>query len=192
MKKKPIYKICKDSKAIVLMNKVTDDGTIYEQWIGDGHAAYLHENMPVYDTHTAPELLDLPKEKKENFNVAVKIINSDELFADERLESDIPMKKSEHVFDGYITFTTDNSGYTKQPERTVFVDYDYTRPLIDKDEMISWYYRRVNGKEAIIAADGFILKAVILPVKFECSTLSRNRLEWLETVVAELRMEVES
>lgn len=191
MKKDKIYKLCKGSKNIVLMNKFTDEAVVYEQWISDGHAAYLHENMPVFDNKTAPALLNIPKEKEESFNVLEQDITNNKLFTDNRIDSDIPMKRLDYTFEKYVTFITDNSCNGSYQNRTVFVDNAFLCPIEDEDDgTLNWYLRCVEGKNAIVAFDGFLLRAVINPVVFEDSTSSRKRLEWLEAVVAEIRMEI--
>lgn len=192
MKRDRIYKLCKDSKSILLMNRFTDEGKIYEQWISDGYVAYLHENMPVFDKNTAPALLNISKEKEEAFHVAEQDITNKKLFTDNRIDSDIPMKRLDYTFENYVTFVTDNSCNGSYQNRTVFVDNAFLRPLKDEDDGgLNWYFRSIEGEIAICAFDGFLLRAVIKPVVFEDSTLSRKRLEWLETVVQEMRMEVE-
>lgn len=192
MKKDRIYKLCKNSKNLVLMNRFTDELEVYEQWISDGYAAYLHENMPVFDNKTAPALLNIPKEKEDSIHIEEQDITSRTLFTDNRIDSDIPMKKLNYTFEKYVTFVTDNSCNGNYQNRTVFVDNTFLRPLEDEDDGgLNWYLRCAGGETAIVAFDGFLLRAVINPVVFEDSTSSRKRLEWLEIVVKELRMEVE-
>lgn len=192
MKKDRIYKLCKNSKNLVLMNRFTDEGKVYEQCISDGYAAYLHENMPVFDNKTAPALLNIPKEKEDSIHIEEQDITSRKLFTDNRIDRDIPMKKLNYTFEKYVTFVTDNSCNGNYENRTVFVDNTFLRPLEDEDDgSLNWYLRCIQGEKAIVAFDGFLLRAVIMPVVFEDSTSSRKRLEWLETVVHELRMEVE-
>lgn len=190
MKREKIYSICKENKNIMLCEKIAK-GKAYEQWLGNGCAAYPLGNMPIFDKDTIYTLLGITDDKKNGWNVHVQDISVDDLFAD-NLPEDIPLRKFPYTFDGNVTFVTDHSCDKNNvlPDVTIFIDNTFLSPIADED-CVDFYCRRWNNGYAVICRTGLLLRAVILPKIYrDNSNAVQNLLDWMRTVVAEISREI--
>ena len=181
-----------------LWNKLYDDDgetKIAMQYLSDGTAVYPLENLPLFDTLTIKGLLELnPDDKLDCFlDAAPKWFET--VLADYD-DSDVPLAETADMFGYSVLETFHNNKDDKFPELCFFVDPKYLAPL--SDEKYDLFSRTViiseTAARVIVAKAGLILKAVIMPYKFNAVDCNRNfeTAEKAYCVLRELRDEYKS
>lgn len=158
MKIKSIGEICKKKKTLHLY---TQEGEYsITQYIGDGCAAYLLENMPELDAASAMTIFDVPEKQKEDWYIKEKGIPEGVNFQDKDF--------SEKVLEPQgieIIHTGKRLMAFRGSKGTLFVDKKYMAPMTDSRENLEFYERVTgDGRRYIAAKVGFFLLAVIFPV----------------------------
>lgn len=153
---KNIAKICKAHGTL----RLWDDGP-YQQWLGDIGAAYNMAGAPVLDENTAAYLLDLSEKDLEkidvkHFSETPGDVDFSDVSQDERAV-DLPGQR--YSFGGKELLAVATS------EGMTLIDPDYLTPLRDIREGLEWYERRKeNGLLYLVAATGWVTRAVIMPL----------------------------
>ncbi len=190
MKKEKIRTLFRKERRLNLYNKMYfDDGEkkLGLQYVSDGFVVYPLENLPEFDETTLPSFLDVPKELPTKYDVleapdwlytAIKDFD----------DSDIPLRK--HMYDvfGYTVFQTfHNSPNDKFEEVTIFADPKYLAPIAD--EACEFLLRNLdNGRRVIVAQDGLLTKAIILPMDFSSDSLIEDKIEFVKSVYTKLTL----
>jgi hypothetical protein len=158
MKLKKVASVCGRAKRIIIYNKVTEEGELREQWIGDGAAAYKLEGLPELDTNTAMTVFDVPPDKREKWYAESTetpdsmsfsdVDDSDEIVSDRKLT----VIHNGHELLPCIT----KSGLT-------LIKTEYLQPLSDVFNSMELYVRtNCDGERAVVAKTGMYIQAVIM------------------------------
>ena len=152
MKLKNIAALCKNRKVAFIL---TD--RFQNQYIGNGDAFYL---MPAELELNAENILiifDIPQEKRSEWKVASTIppecLPTEDVVDTEQQAEIIPIDLCLH--DDTYRLLRDDTGI-------VIFNIKYLAPLTDIQEPISYFIRRINARDAVIAVKkGLMLQALI-------------------------------
>ena len=190
MKKKKIYSLFKKEYRLKLYNKMYSlDGEkkLGLQYVSDGNACYPLENLPEFDEITLPSLLGVPNDQPTEYEVSEA---PDWLYTaiKDFHDSDIPLK--EHCYDafGYVVFQTwHNSTNDDFEDVTIFVDPKYLAPIAD--EGCEFELRTLdNGRRAVIAKVGLLVKAIIMPMDFSSNSQLDTKIKFVQDLYTELTL----
>lgn len=157
MKIKKIIQLCKQSSTVALYD--TQD----EQWLSDGFSIYPLFNLPIFDEDTLCRTYDITEKQQNDFIIrhehSLPLAYS---FKDAIDEENEIQRGSISLYDGkrkIIPFETSQG--------VAFIDEKYLSPLSDNDyDVISvWERETPNGELYFAVKCGFILSAIIMPVK---------------------------
>lgn len=159
MKIKSIAAICKRNKRIVLFNKYGEDGETMSQYISDGYGIYPICGLPEMDEESILTIFDIPEKDREKWFVEYALPPKEINFEDTD-ESERPIEE-ENISIMY-------AGRVLKPLKTrrglAFIDSRYLSPLSDVLDALGFYERITPyGTPYIVAKDGFLLQAVIMP-----------------------------
>lgn len=154
MKREKIYAILKKKKRICLFDRTytNQEGTetISEQYLGDGCAAYLLENLPIFNEKTICGLVgvDSTEMSCEELDIPDKIadIVNKEMY---NLDA-VQIEHTGDIFD-FAVFTNSQCGIC------VLADPKYIAPLLNEENDGNYYLY----KDVIVFCDGFKKKAFI-------------------------------
>lgn len=152
MKLKNIAALCKNRKVAFIL---TD--RFQNQYIGNGDAFYL---MPAELELNAENILiifDIPQEKRREWKVASTIppecLPTEDVVDTEQQAEIIPIDLC--LYDDTYRLLRDDTGI-------VIFNIKYLAPLTDIQEPISYFIRRINARDAVIAVKkGLMLQALI-------------------------------
>lgn len=152
MKLKNIAALCKNRKVAFIL---TD--RFQNQYIGNGDAFYL---MPAELELNAENILiifDIPQEKRSEWKVASTIppecLPTEDVVDTEQQAEIIPIDLC--LYDDTYRLLRDDTGI-------VIFNIKYLAPLTDIQEPISYFIRRINARDAVIAVKkGLMLQALI-------------------------------
>lgn len=152
MKLKNIAALCKNRKVVYIL---TD--RFQNQYIGNGDAFYL---MPAELELNAENILiifDIPQEKRSEWKVASTIppecLPTEDVVDTEQQAEIIPIDLC--LYDDTYRLLRDDTGI-------VIFNIKYLAPLTDIQEPISYFIRRINAQDAVIAVKkGLMLQALI-------------------------------
>ena len=152
MKLKNIAALCKNRKVAYIL---TD--RFQNQYIGNGDAFYL---MPAELELNAENILiifDIPQEKRREWKVASTIppecLPTEDVVDTEQQAEIIPIDLC--LYDDTYRLLRDDTGI-------VIFNIKYLAPLTDIQEPISYFIRRINARDAVIAVKkGLMLQALI-------------------------------
>lgn len=152
MKLKNIAALCKNRKVAYIL---TD--RFQNQYIGNGDAFYL---MPAELELNAENILiifDIPQEKRSEWKVTSTIppecLPTEDVVDTEQQAEIIPIDLC--LYDDTYRLLRDDTGI-------VIFNIKYLAPLTDIQEPISYFIRRINARDAVIAVKkGLMLQALI-------------------------------
>lgn len=152
MKLKNIAALCKNRKVAFIL---TD--RFQNQYIGNGDAFYL---MPAELELNAENILiifDIPQEKRSEWRVTSTIppegLPTEDVVDTEQQAEIIPIDLC--LYDDTYRLLRDDTGI-------VIFNIKYIAPLTDIQEPISYFIRRINARDAVIAVKkGLMLQALI-------------------------------
>ena len=152
MKLKNIVALCKNRKVAYIL---TD--RFQNQYIGNGDAFYL---MPAELELNAENILiifDIPQEKRSEWKVTSTIppecLPTEDVVDTEQQAEIIPIDLC--LYDDTYRLLRDDTGI-------VIFNIKYLAPLTDIQEPISYFIRRINARDAVIAVKkGLMLQALI-------------------------------
>ena len=152
MKLKNIAALCKNRKVVYIL---TD--RFQNQYIGNGDAFYL---MPAELELNAENILiifDIPQEKRSEWKVASTIppecLPTEDVVDTEQQAEIIPIDLC--LYDDTYRLLRDDTGIE-------IFNIKYLAPLTDIQEPISYFIRRINARDAVIAVKkGLMLQALI-------------------------------
>ncbi|MBP1562065.1 MAG: hypothetical protein J6C96_12600 [Oscillospiraceae bacterium] len=189
MKKEKIYALFRKNAHLKLYNKMYNangEEKIALQYITDGCACYPLENLPIFNAETLRGLINVDPETPTHYIVEeIPEWWSDALVP--FMDGEIPLKKSPWDMFGFTVFetyhNTDNDGF---PDICVFVNTKFLAPISDDDGILNYSYRKLDGEKcAVVATDGMIVKAVIMPVIFRKDDIPK-KIDFVEMVYRKL------
>ena len=154
MKREKIYSILKKKKRICLYDRtyIDQEGTETksEQYLGDGCAAYLLENLPIFNEETICGLVgaDRTEVSCEELDIPDKI--ADIVYKEMYNLDAVRIEHTGDIFD-YAVFTNKQCGIC------VLADSKYIAPLMNEENDGNYYLY----KDFITFCDGFKKKAFI-------------------------------
>lgn len=173
MKISKIKSICSKRKSVGLYQKIAKDTVI--QYISDGYAMFIVDNLPFLDKRALLTLFDIPERMWQKWNVCERTefgLNVEDTTLDEQIIEDFGISV---VHNGEIYRTL----YTS--EGIVFINSSYIAPLTDLTN-IEFYERQTNaGQIYIVIKEGLLFKAAIMPYKM----ISENYIKSLKRHYAE-------
>lgn len=178
MKSKKIYAMFQKKDVLRLWNKIYDDNgetKIAMQYLSDGTAVYPLENLPIFNTFTIRGLLELTSDDPLECFLDATPEWFETVLADYD-DSDVPLAETADMFGYSVLETFHNNKDDNFPELCFFVDPKYLAPL--SDEKYDLFSRKVRITETavhvIVAKEGLILKAVIMPYTFNVFDCNKN------------------
>ena len=163
MKINTLLSLCKKEKTFLLFNEYDEkSGIIVRQYISDGGAAYVLDDMPILDEQSVTAVAGIPKEKARGYNVHVREgFPSGMDFGD--MDTDDADVYEPSVF---VRF----GGRDMKPiivgSQLYWIDARYLSPLLDEMETISLVIRKTDGgRPYIVALNGFVFRAAIFPLR---------------------------
>ena len=152
MKLKNIAALCKNRKAVYIL---TD--RFQNQYIGNGEAFYLMPAELELNEENILIIFDIPQEKRSEWKVASTIppecLPTEDVVDTEQQAEIIPIDLC--LYDDTYRLLRDDTGI-------VIFNIKYLAPLTDIQEPISYFIRRINARDAVIAVKkGLMLQALI-------------------------------
>ena len=152
MKLKNIAALCKNRKVAYIL---TD--RFQNQYIGNGDAFYLMPAKLELNAENILIIFDIPQEKRSEWKVASTIpperLPTEDVVDTEQQAEIIPIDLCLH--DDTYRLLRDDTGI-------VIFNIKYLAPLTDIQEPISYFIRRINARDAVIAEKkGLMLQALI-------------------------------
>ena len=152
MKLKNIAALCKNRKVAFIL---TD--RFQNQYIGNGDAFYLMPAELELNAENIMIIFDIPQEKRSEWKVASTIppecLPTEDVVDTEQQAEIIPIDLCLH--DDTYRLLRDDTGI-------VIFNIKYLAPLTDIQEPISYFIRRINARDAVIAVKkGLMLQALI-------------------------------
>lgn len=160
MKIKSIAAICKKSKMVHLVNYLSKDGEITQQYIGDGVAMYPVTGLPVLDKDSILTIFDIPERQRSDW-----VVREDEDFTLVNLDD---LDLSDKLIDKNLPVGIDYAGKSLKPIPTskgiVFLESKYLTPILDTADLLEYYERKTrNGNILVAVKAGLLLHALIVP-----------------------------
>ncbi len=152
---KKIARLCKEHGSLRLW-----DGR-GEQWLGDVGAAYSMAGAPELDEATAAFLLDLTEKDLEKIDVKYYGHPPEGVDFSDADENDRPVTLPSHrlTSGGRELLAVHTSAGVQ------LFNPDYLEPLKDLRNGLEWYERQTEGGLTyLVAASGWVLRAVIMPL----------------------------
>ena len=175
MKIKSVAGICRKRKTAYLLERTVDYGETVVQYVMEGTAIYAVAGLPRLNKEGLLTLLDVPLDKREEWNVQVDtpvptgIDLGDDAPEDEYLNTYLPcIVRDGRVMQPMIT----------ERGEVLLVDRALMRPLEDEEEDITYFARpSLSGLyKYVVAKSGFFMVALLMPCVYRNNDL-RNELK---------------
>lgn len=184
MKLKTLAALCKKAGVFYLYDRITPDGEVAEQWLGDGGAVFPLHGLPYMQENNLFTLFDITdKQRKKIF------------FRHEQLPEAINFRDTdadETILDRE-KLTVGHAGKVLRPLQTrrglVFIDTAQLSPLADLADTLELYERQTeSGGTYIAAKSGFMLMGVVMPYNI----IEKGFVEQVETLARQCRITLDA
>lgn len=184
MKLKTLAALCKKAGVFYLYDRITPDGEVAEQWLGDGGAVFPLYGLPYMQESNLFTLFDITDKQREKI-----------FFQHERLPEAINFRDTdanETILDRE-KLTVGHAGKVLRPLQTrrglVFIDTAQLSPLADLADTLELYERQTeSGGTYIAAKSGFMLMGVVMPYNI----IEKGFVEQVETLARECRVTLDA
>lgn len=160
MRIKALAAAAKEDEMIMLLDEVDKDGEIVRQFVMlPGRAVFPLDGMPMLDKETLLAVMDVPADKRDQYEVMRTVMNEAllQMMADE-------LADDEGVERGLITISM--NGRTMVPVisegKAYFVGYDLLKVLADM-RGLSIVQRMVDGSRVFVVMNGMMNVACLIP-----------------------------
>ena len=159
MKLSALYKLCKRTKYVTIINGVNG-----RQWINvDGGSTYPLDGMPYIDEETLLTMMDVAEDDRAKWHINIHA--HDEymrMFTEDNLEGDIEAKAAE------VTIGHMDEVYRPIYSRhgMLMVNVDAFAPVADTARTHELFVRMIRNQPVLLVKNGFQLVATICRVKF--------------------------
>lgn len=180
MKIKTLAAICKKAGVFCLYDRITPDGEVAEQWLGNHGAVYPLFGLPYLQESNIYTMFDFTDKQQEKI-----------YFRHDRLPEGINFEDvdaNESILDRE-KLTIGYAGRILRPLQTrrglVFIDVEQLSPLADMADTLELYERQTpSGGTYIAAKSGFMLLGVVMPYNI----IEKGFVEQLETLSRKCRV----
>lgn len=184
MKLKTLAALCRKAGVFYLYDRITPDGEVAEQWLGDGGAVFPLYGLPHMQENNLFTLFDITDKQREKI-----------FFRHERLPEVInfgDMDANESMLDRE-KLTIGHAGRVLRPLQTrrglVFIDVAQLSPLADLADTLELYERQTeSGGTYIVAKSGFMLMGVVMPYNI----IEKGFVEQVETLARQCRVALDT
>ena len=176
MKLKVIAANFKRNKRLVIWNRPNG-----EQWITNGHAAYLIDGMPTLTTEAMLKIFDIPESKQGEWHCDIRDMPQSIIAL---LEDDITRATSKVEAKPFLTSIIDANGTTNLlfggGRGILVVNEQYVKPLYDNSDYLVYFKSTLfetNGEHIVkspylLCRVGFDFKAIIMPIMLGDTTIN--------------------
>lgn len=176
MKLKAIAANFKRNKHLIIYNRPNG-----EQWITNGHAAYLIDGMPTLTPDAMLKIFDIPESKQGEWHCDIRDMPQSIIAL---LEDDITMATHKVESEPLKTSIIDASGTTmllfSDHRGILAVNEQYVKPLYDNSDYLAYFKSTLieTGNEHIVKSSyllcrvGFEFKAIIMPILLGDTTIN--------------------
>lgn len=185
MKLKTLAALCRKSGVFYLYDRITQDGEVAEQWLGDGGAVFPLHGLPYMQENNLFTLFDITDKQRDKIffrheQLPTEAINFEDVDANESM---LDREK----------LTIGHAGRVLRPLQTrrglVFIDTAQLSPLADLADTLELYERQTgSGGTYIAAKSGFMLMGVVMPYNI----IEKGFVEQLETVARQCRVALDA
>lgn len=185
MKIKTLAALCKKAGVFYLYDRITDDGEVAEQWLGNGGAVYPLHGLPYMQENNLFTLFDITDKQQDKIyfrheHLPTTAINFEDV---DPKESILDREK----------LTIGHAGRVLRPLQTrrglVFIDTAALQPLADLADTLELYERETEAGGTYIAAkSGFMLVGVIMPYNI----IEKGFVEQVESLAKQCRIAFEA
>ena len=176
---KNLTALCRQQKRIYLFGDEEET-----QWISDGAAIYPLHGMPGMTDKVLPQIFDIPEKDLGKYHIKQEDGLPGGFDYEDVGQKEIMLRPEPWILKRYETILC--------PVRTsrglMFYNPDYLKPLLDVQDRLEIYEREhANGTIYFAVKSGFLLQAIILPMRAE----NGKMLEELLTLCSALQETVE-
>lgn len=167
IKLKQVEAICKKRKTII----VSEAGG--SQWIGDGAAFYLVDELPKLTRELVFTMFDIPPDKRESFYFAEA--SPPDMNFEDCDESEVFIGKS----DGCIVWDDMTLCPFAASQGLILLDAKYLRPFYEQDGGFDLYERMdAHGNSYFAVKAGFVLLGLIMSKRVDWEQLAKTLSNW--------------
>lgn len=161
MKLKSLAKVCGSNRTIAISAFTQEEDGLLTQYIGNGHALYAVRGMPQLDKNALLTMFDVKEKEKAKWYTPEGVYTESFDLADTTAEEK-PLS--------WNLPCVHMHGAVMMPLETeegdlYFIDRMYLQPVNESEDMLGLFLRRTEeGAPYIVAKDGYMFQAVIMPV----------------------------
>lgn len=175
MKIKGLAKVCASNHTVAISKETrVDDGQLV-QYIGNGHAIYAVRGLPHMNKDAMMTLFDV-KEKDKCKWYAPEGVTAGGFDLQDTTDAELPLR--------WDLPCVHSGGAVMMPLETeegdlYFIDRMYLAPVNQTEDMLGLFLRRTeSGAPYIVAKDGFMFQAVIMPIYINEDFADRLKRLW--------------